>query len=183
MMTTNSGSFFPPAPPRPYHQGYTLVEQAHMGMPHQQTFAISGGNMASAQPPSHLPPLAAMPTHAPHGSSVSPPGSSMGLPSPTGPPGSRHRASMSSGNNGPANAKYRKIAAAPIPHNRPWPANGGAQLRLAHYDHKEAIKDYRANEPPPRTGPTTIRGWNVNNVSKGRKGVKKEDSEEKDSPR
>ncbi|TGJ82005.1 hypothetical protein E0Z10_g6767 [Xylaria hypoxylon] len=198
MIQTNSGSFFPPAPSRPYHQGYTLFEQGPMmGIP----FGISGGNMTS-QPPPHLAPshrpsyqppsptmpshaqIAAMPMHMPHGSSVSPPGSSMGLQSPTGPPGSRHRASISSGSNGPpGNGKYRRIAAAPIPHNRPWQVNGGAELRLAHYDHKEAIKDYRANEPPPRTGPTTIRGWNVNNVSKGRKGLKKEDSEEKDSPR
>ncbi|KAI0527911.1 hypothetical protein F5B22DRAFT_10347 [Xylaria bambusicola] len=190
MIQSNSGNFFPPAPSRPYHQGYTLFEQPMMGIP----FGMS------SQPPPHLAPshrpayqpssptmsthaqIAAMPMHMPHGSSVSPPGSSMGLQSPTGPPGSRHRASMSSGSNGPGNGKYRKIAAAPIPHNRPWPSNGGAELRLAHYDHKEAIKDYRANEPPPRTGPTTIRGWNVNNVSKGRKGLKKEDSEEKDSP-
>ncbi|KAI0914333.1 hypothetical protein F4823DRAFT_572838 [Ustulina deusta] len=196
MIQSNSGNFFPPAPSRPYHQGYTLFEQPMMGIP----FGVSGGNMASSQPQPHLAPshrpsyqppsptmsahaqIAAMPMHMPHGSSVSPPGSSMGLRSPTGPHGSRHRASISSGSNGPNNAKYRKIAAAPIPHNRPWPANGGAELRLAHYDHKEAIKDYRANEPPPRTGPTTIRGWNVNNVSKGRKGLKKEDSEEKDSP-
>ncbi|KAI1154684.1 hypothetical protein F4825DRAFT_410830 [Nemania diffusa] len=192
MIQSNSGSFFPPAPSRPYHQGYTLLEHSPiMGMPF--------GNMASSHHSPHLasshrlsyqPPsptmsshaqIAAMPMHMPHGSSVSPPGSSMGLRSPTGPPGSRHRASMSSGSNGPGNGKYRKIAAAPIPHNRPWQANGGAELRLAHYDHKEAIKDYRANEPPPRTGPTTIRGWNVNNGSKGRKGLKKEDSEEKDS--
>lgn len=196
MIQTNSGSFFPPAPSRPYHQGYTIVEQNHMmGVP----FGMSNGHMVSSQPqlaPSHRPlyqppsptmsshaQIAAMPMHMPHGSSVSPPGSSMGLRSPTGPPGSRHRASISSGSNGPNNAKYRKIAAAPIPHNRPWQQNGGAELRLAHYDHKEAIKDYRANEPPPRTGPTTIRGWNVNNGSKGRKGLKKEDSEEKDSPR
>lgn len=196
MMQTNSGSFFPPAPARPYHQGYTIVEQNPMMA---APFGISNGNMVSSQHhmgPSHRhsyqPPsptmsshaqFAAMPMHMSHGSSVSPPGSSMGLRSPTGPSGSRHRASISSGSNGLNNAKYRKIAAAPIPHNRPWQQSGGAELRLAHYDHKEAIKDYRANEPPPRTGPTTIRGWNVNNGSKGRKGLKKEDSEEKDSPR
>ncbi|KAI1364725.1 hypothetical protein F5Y08DRAFT_201371 [Xylaria arbuscula] len=198
MIQSNSGSFFPPAPSRPYHQGYTIFEQPMMGIP----YGVPGGGMVSSQHPPHLTPshrpsyqppsptmsaqIAAMPMHMPHGSSVSPPGSSMGLQSPTGPPGSRHRASISSGSNGPpgpgGNGKYRKIAAAPIPHNRPWPSNGGAELRLAHYDHKEAIKDYRANEPPPRTGPTTIRGWNVNNVSKGRKGLKKEDTEEKDSP-
>ncbi|KAI0105494.1 hypothetical protein GGR51DRAFT_190709 [Nemania sp. FL0031] len=191
MIQSNSGSFFPPAPARPYHQGYTLVEQSPMmGMPYGMASQHSP-HLATSHRPSYQPPsptmsshaqIAAMPMHMPHGSSVSPPGSSMGLRSPTGPHGSRHRSSISSGSNGPGNGKYRKIAAAPIPHNRPWQANGGAELRLAHYDHKEAIKDYRANEPPPRTGPTTIRGWNVNNGSKGRKGLKKEDSEEKDSP-
>ncbi|KAI1815295.1 hypothetical protein GGS20DRAFT_544357 [Poronia punctata] len=195
MMQTNSGSFFPPAPSRPFHQGYTLFEHSPLsGMPLQAGY----GGMGPAHPSSHLapsyrqayqPPSPTMQNHPqlhplqiPHGPSVSPPGSSMGLHSPTGPSGSRHRASMSSGSNGSNNAKYRKIAAAPIPHNRPWPASGGAELRLAHYDHREAIKDYMANEPPPRTGPTTIRGWNVNNVSKGRKSVKKDDSEEKEPP-
>ncbi|KAI0194963.1 hypothetical protein F4808DRAFT_440968 [Astrocystis sublimbata] len=192
MIQSNSGSFFPPAPARAYHQSYTMPEQNSLiGMPYA-SMSSSSPHMGHSRRPSYQPPsptmssyaqIAAMPLHMPHGSSVSPPGSSMGLHSPTGHSGSRHRASISSGSNGPSNnAKYRKIAAAPIPHNRPWPANGGAELRLAHYDHKEAIKDYRANEPPPRTGPTTIRGWNVNNVSKGRKGLKKEDSEEKDSP-
>ncbi|KAI0389006.1 hypothetical protein F5Y17DRAFT_163934 [Xylariaceae sp. FL0594] len=195
MLQTNSGNFFPPAPARAYHQGYTLEPGPLNGMALHHGYGV----LAPAQPGPQLlhpygqayrpgsptmashTPLAPMPLHMPHGSSVSPPGSSMGLHSPTGHPGSRHRASMSSGSNGSNNAKYRKIAAAPIPHNRPWPANGGQELRLAHYDHKEAIKDYRANEPPPRSGPTTIRGWNVNNVSKGRKSLKKEESEEKES--
>ncbi|KAI0399937.1 hypothetical protein F4802DRAFT_587284 [Xylaria palmicola] len=189
MIQSNSGSFFPPAPSRPYHQGYTLFEQPPIiGMPFTSSHPsphMTPSHRGPFQPPSPMSSHAQIPAmslHMPHGSSVSPPGSSMGLQSPTGHPGSRHRASISSGSNNPNNAKYRKIAAAPIPHNRPWPQNGGPELRLAHYDHKEAIKDYRANEPPPRTGPTTIRGWNVNNVSKGRKGLKKEDAEEKDSP-
>ncbi|KAI1173761.1 hypothetical protein F4777DRAFT_424533 [Nemania sp. FL0916] len=195
MVQSNSGSFFPPAASRSYHQGYTMPDQnSMMGM----SYMMPGGGMVSAQHEPHLgqanryqPPSPTLTAHAQlvpgpmymsHGASVSPPGSSMGLQSPTGPPGSRHRSSISSGSNSAVNGKYRKIAAAPIPHNRPWQSNSGAELRLAHYDHKEAIKDYRANEPPPRTGPTTIRGWNVNNGSKGRKGLKKEDSEEKDSP-
>lgn len=97
-----------------------------------------------------------------------------------------HRPRVSNGTNGQNAGKYRKIAAAPIPHNRTWASHGGSELRLAHYDHKEAIKDYRATEAPPRSGPTTIRGWSVNNVSKGRnnKGFKKEDSlEERESPK
>ncbi|KAI2642600.1 hypothetical protein GGS21DRAFT_544728 [Xylaria nigripes] len=198
MIQSNSGNYFPPAPSRPYHQAYTLPEQGPIiGMP----FMTPGGSVPSSQPPHHLVPsrrssyqpsspkmsnhaqMGVMPMHMPHGSPVSPPGSSMGLRSPTGPPGSCHRASFSSGSSGAGNGKYRRIAAAPIQNSRPWPGNGGAELRLAHYDHRESIKDYPANEPPPRTGPTTIRGWNVNNVSKGRKGLRKEDSEEKEPPR
>ncbi|KAI0166341.1 hypothetical protein GGR57DRAFT_446395 [Xylariaceae sp. FL1272] len=198
MIQSNAGSFYPPAPSRSYHQGHTTAEPSHMSLPSQQPMPGSGGDSASSQFPGHLPPPGqsyqpSSPTlshhaqqlvsHMPQGSSVSPPGSVMGPNSPTGHPGSRHRASMSSGSNGPNSRKYRSIAAAPIPHNRPWPGSNGTELRLAHYDHKEAIKDYSANEPPPRTGPTLIRGWtNVNNVSKGKKGLKKDDSEEKDSP-
>ncbi|KAI1393915.1 uncharacterized protein F4822DRAFT_29718 [Hypoxylon trugodes] len=194
---TNSGSFFPPAPSRPYHQGFSFHDQGLMAMSMQQSPHIPGPGMMPNQPPlphhmSAYPPvmsppvpgqsyLASVPPHIePPAPSVSPPGPSMMTPSsPVHTP--RQRNSVSSNGNG--SGKYRRIAAAPVPHNRPWQSNGGSELRLAHYDHKEAIKDYRANEPPPRTGPTTIRGWNVNNVSKGRnRGVKKEDSEEKESP-
>ncbi|KAI1330385.1 hypothetical protein F5Y16DRAFT_16217 [Xylariaceae sp. FL0255] len=169
MIQSNSGIFYPPAPARPFHQSYTMVE------PHP-TLTIPPTHSSALGTPSGPPPL-----HIPQSSSVSPTGSLMMMPSsPTGTSGRGHRSSISSGSN---NAKYRKIAAAPVPHNRPWNATGGAELRLAHYDHREAIKDYSADEPPPRSGPTTIRGWtNVNNVSKGRKGLKKEDSEEKESP-
>ncbi|KAI1495591.1 hypothetical protein F5X99DRAFT_116364 [Biscogniauxia marginata] len=199
MIQTNSGNFYPPAPARPFHQSYSIHEPTLMPVSMQQGASISGPGMMpnQHQPPppplSHIAPypmlsppmqsqaqLASMPAHMGPAPSVSPPNLPMGAPSPVG-HNSRHRTMPSNGN---GSGKYRKIAAAPIPHNRPWPANGGSELRLAHYDHKEAIKDYRANEPPPRTGPTTIRGWNVNNVSKGRnRGVKKEDSEEKDSPK
>ncbi|KAL7626749.1 hypothetical protein AAE478_003523 [Parahypoxylon ruwenzoriense] len=196
LVHTNSGNFYPPAPSRPYHQGYSIHEPTLMQMLPQQGQPFPGPVMMMNQPPPpHMAPyvvmssplqgqaqLAPMPMQidAPQ-PSVSPPGPAMLAPSPPiHTP--RHRASMPSNGNG--SGKYRKIAAAPIPHNRPWPGNGATELRLAHYDHKEAIKDYRANEPPPRTGPTTIRGWNVNNVSKSRnKSVKKEDSEEKDPPK
>ncbi|KAI5926404.1 hypothetical protein F4810DRAFT_536175 [Camillea tinctor] len=199
MIQTISGNFYPPAPARPFHQSYSIHEPPPIPVSMQQGTPIPGAGMMPNQyqppppPPSHMTPypmlsppmqsqtqLASMPAHIGPAPSVSPPNPPLAAPPPLA-QNSRHRASIPSNGNG--SGKYRKIAAAPIPHNRPWPANGGSELRLAHYDHKEAIKDYRANEPPPRTGPTTIRGWNVNNVSKGRnRGVKKEDSEEKDSP-
>ncbi|KAJ4304164.1 hypothetical protein N0V88_001774 [Collariella sp. IMI 366227] len=34
------------------------------------------------------------------------------------------------------------------------------------FDYKEAIKDYTPVEPPPRHGPTQIRGWTHNNIRK-----------------
>jgi hypothetical protein len=36
------------------------------------------------------------------------------------------------------------------------------------YDYRENIKDYQAVEAPPRSGPTTIRGWTHNMLRKAR---------------
>ncbi|XXH04858.1 E1 ubiquitin-activating protein aos1 [Hypoxylon texense] len=197
LMHTNSGTFYPPAPSRPFHQGFAFHESPSMSGPIQgQPIAGPAGFANQPQmhphhtmyptlspPPMHnasYMPSMAMQMEAPV-PSVSPPIPPSTAPSP---PinASRQRGSVSSNGNG--SGKYRKIAAAPIPHNRSWSSNGGPELRLSHYDYKESIKDYRANETPPQSGPTTIRGWNVNNVSKGRnRGVKKEDSEEKESPK
>ncbi|KAI1769526.1 hypothetical protein GGR53DRAFT_472860 [Hypoxylon sp. FL1150] len=191
---TNSGTFYPPAPPRPYHQGFAFHEPPSMPVPIQGQ-PISGHNMLASQPhrppPHHniysrlSPPLVDQ-TYMPFATqmdvpiqSVSPPIPPTMVPSPpiNAP---RQRGSNSSNGN---NNKYRRIAAAPVPHNRSWSGNGGPELRLSHYDYRESIKDYRASEAPPQSGPTTVRGWNVNNVSKGRnKGVKKEESGEKEPP-
>ncbi|KAI0017313.1 hypothetical protein F4780DRAFT_610895 [Xylariomycetidae sp. FL0641] len=203
MIQTHPGHYYPPAP-RPYHQPYPIPDPASaMPVPLQPAPSMPMPPLMpnQPQPPPHRgsypmlsPPmpsaaqLVMTPGHM-GTSSVSPPGPQLMEPSPPGHQ-SRHRASLSSGSGGGGGgnaAKYRKIAAAPIPSNRPWNVAGGTELRLAHYDHKEAIKDYRANEPPPRTGPTTIRGWNVNNNhAKGRGhklGPKKEDYEEREPPK
>ncbi|KAI0145816.1 hypothetical protein F4776DRAFT_608074 [Hypoxylon sp. NC0597] len=200
LVHTNSGTFYPPAPTRPYHQGLSFHDPHMMPMPVQQGQPIPGPGMMPNQlqlaphhipvyPPLMSPPLQGQPNLAPLPPQMEPPLPSVSPPGPPvmapSPPANtpRQRNSVSSNGNG-SGGKYRKIAAAPSSTSRTWPSNGGTELRLAHYDHKEAIKDYRANEPPPRSGPTTIRGWNVNNVSKGRnRNVKKEDSEEKDSPK
>ncbi|KAI4870930.1 hypothetical protein F4820DRAFT_466559 [Hypoxylon rubiginosum] len=198
LLHTNSGTFYPPAPSRPYHQGFAFHEPPSMSAPIQGQL-ISGPAILANQPQMHphhhtiYPTLSPPPmqnvSYMPSMStqmevpvpSVSPPIPPTNVPSPPINT-SRQRGSVSS--NGSGSGKYRKIAAAPIPHNRSWSSNGGPELRLSHYDYKESIKDYRANETPPRSGPTTIRGWNVNNVSKGRnRGVRKEDSEEKESPK
>lgn len=205
MIHTNSGNFYPPAPARSFHQSYSIPEQSpFMSISAQGPPSLTGPGMAHNQPPPpHMPgypiysppmpgqaQLATVPVQmgsAPVGPASGPPGLTMAprMISPS-PPAHTPRQRGPGSSNGNNAGKYRKIAAAPIPHNRPWPASGSTELRLAHYDHKEAIKDYRANEPPPRSGPTTIRGWNVNNVSKGRNrgSIKKEDSsEERESPK
>jgi len=56
--------------------------------------------------------------------------------------------------------------------------NNGAELRTVQYDYKEGIKDYNPIEPPPRTGPTQIRGWTHNNLKKPRVGSRSEASPE-----
>ncbi|KAI1213494.1 uncharacterized protein F4807DRAFT_411325 [Annulohypoxylon truncatum] len=195
LVHTNSGTYYPPAPARAYHHGLSFPEPPMMPMTIQGQPMHGPGMMANQSPLNHHAPLyhvmspsmhvqaqlAPMPQMEPPAPSVSPPGPPMLAPSPPA-HATRQRTSVSSNGNS-AGRQFRRIAAAPASNNRPWQTNGGTELRLAHYDHKEAIKDYRANEPPPRTGPTTIRGWNVNNVSKGRnRGARKEDSEEKDSP-
>ncbi|KAI2468545.1 hypothetical protein F4781DRAFT_443417 [Annulohypoxylon bovei var. microspora] len=197
LIHTNSGTFFPPNPTRAYHQGLSFHEQHMVSIPVQGQPIPGSGMVHNQSPLAHhvpiyhtamspslygQPQLAPMPQMEPPAPSVSPPGPPMLAPSPPAHT-TRQRNSVSSNGNG-SGRQFRKIAAAPASNNRSWQNNNGSELRLAHYDHKEAIKDYRANEPPPRTGPTTIRGWSVNNVSKGRnRNVKKEDSEEKDSPK
>ncbi|KAI0480301.1 hypothetical protein GGR56DRAFT_265062 [Xylariaceae sp. FL0804] len=194
-----SGPYYPPPPSRPYH--YSIHEPTPIApIPLQQGHMMGG---PSLMPQSQVPrpaPLAMVPyqllspprqsqaqmtgmppTYLAPAPSVSPPAPSMVL-SPT----SRSRGSFSAGGNASNNNKYRKIAAAPIPHNRPWQGGGGSELRLTHYEYKDAIKDYQATEAPPHSGPTTIRGWSINNVSKSRsKGLssRKGDAEEKDSPK
>ncbi|KAI1777731.1 hypothetical protein F4818DRAFT_439060 [Hypoxylon cercidicola] len=193
LIHTNSGTYYPPAPPRPYHQGFAFHDPNSMqGPTHGQP--ISGATMFSNQPqmpPHHHmyptlspPPMQNLPyTHPVTGQRETPaPAGSPPVPPPTAPspPVNTPRQRGSAASNG----RFRRIAAAPVAHSRTSWTNGGPELRLSHYDYRESIKDYPANENPPQSGPTTIRGWNVNNVAKGRnKGVKKEDPEEKDPPK
>lgn len=208
MVFGNSGGYYPPAPSRAYHHSYNIHEPPplmHMHLAPQGHPYNGPILMHPQQPPlapySEYSPMSAHAQLAPMPypmMSVDRPGGPLGyppviIPSPPG-QGHRHRTSIPSANGGSSpvgqqpdrSGKYRKIAAAPIPHNRSSQTAGGAELRLAHYDHKEAIKDYAANAPPPRSGPTTIRGWNVNNVAKGRGSrgsLRKDDSEKEESPK
>lgn len=194
MLQTNTGNFYPPAPHRSYHHSFSIHEPGHlMSMSMQQVPPLMPGpSMLHTQPPPlTMSPYPAISPPMPGHAQLAPMGPQMGASPPLAPPGApspmagsppssagqRQRGS-SNGQNA-NNNKYRRIAAAPIPHNRPWAQNGGSELRLSNYDPKGSIKDYTANEPPPRSGPTTIRGWSVNNVNKSRgRGMKKEGSAE-----
>lgn len=211
MMHSNGSSFYPPTVQRGFQHSFAAHEPPSMlplssrhGHPVPAPLIIPS---QQSLPPQHLssyPNLSpTMPGHAslapmPPQMGPSPPTLSQALAGPpgsSGPPMSMHsptsttprsRGSVSSNNGQNNNAKYRKIAAAPVPYNRQWPSNGGTELRLSNYDPKGAIKDYMANEPPPRTGPTTIRGWSVNNGQRNRNraGSRKEGSvEDTESPK
>ncbi|KAK7952583.1 uncharacterized protein PG986_008311 [Apiospora aurea] len=194
MMQTNTGSFYPPAPHRAFHHSFSLHEPNTMiPMGVQSGPPIppmapgppgppGAGMMYNGPPqPPALAPYPAMSPPLPGHAQLAPMGPSPPIPPSGSPPltsnGRQRNSSTSS--NGQNAGKYRKIAAAPMAHSRPWVQNGGSELRLSNYDPKGSIKDYTANEPPPRSGPTTIRGWSVNNVSKSRnRGMKKEGSAE-----
>ncbi|KAK8048422.1 hypothetical protein PG994_010152 [Apiospora phragmitis] len=191
MMQTNTGSFYPPAPHRAFHHSFSLHEpntmipmgvQSGPPMPPFAPGPPGAGMMYNGPPqPPALAPYPAMSPPLPGHAQLAPMGPSPPIPPSGSPPltsNGRPRNSSSS-SNGQNAGKYRKIAAAPMAHSRPWVQNGGSELRLSNYDPKGSIKDYTANEPPPRSGPTTIRGWSVNNVSKSRnRAMKKEGSAE-----
>ncbi|KAI0128543.1 hypothetical protein BJ170DRAFT_693380 [Xylariales sp. AK1849] len=204
LLQTNTGSFYPPASHRPFHHSFSVQEPAPMmSMPLLQGPPMNAPPMmhnGPPPPPQHVVPYPAMSPPMPGQAQLAPMPPQMG-PSPPLPPqgpyglpgtpmmgssppsSSRQRGSISS--NSQNAGKYRKIAAAPIPHNRPWASNGGSELRLSNYDPKGAIKDYTANEPPPRTAPISIRGWSVSNGQKrGSRAAKKEGSvEDLESPK
>lgn len=161
-MNSNSGSFYPPGPPRSYHNGYTTEQPGMAPMMGQYP------SYANSQPPPPPHPTQQSYGHSgmsPTYSSIAP---AQGSPTlqfvqqqPNEPPRSR-AGSGSSTPSAPGNSKYPKLAPAPLPaHRVGWPQ--GPELRTVQYDYKENIKDYAPTEPPPRRGPVQIRGWNINN--------------------
>ncbi|KAJ0161056.1 hypothetical protein CTA2_6846 [Colletotrichum tanaceti] len=162
-MTSNSGSFYPPGPPRPYHNGYS---QEQPGMPLMMgQYPPYPGSQPPPPPSQQQQQQYGHPGMSPTYSSIapvqSPPTLQFVQQQPNEP--SRSRAgSGSSTPSGPGNSKYPKLAPAPLPaHRVGWPQ--GPELRTVQYDYKENIKDYSPTEPPPRRGPVQIRGWNINN--------------------
>ncbi|KAK5652523.1 hypothetical protein OQA88_10429 [Cercophora sp. LCS_1] len=192
MIVSNSGTFYPPAPNRPFHNGYTLQEHGPMSvlqppmaqpliagplqaptMVHQQE-RLSSYSVSPPPYPGHAsaPVLQQPGTPTGTGSQSFPLASS-----PHSRPGSSSAASSSAA--GPANvaaqnSKYRKLEPAPTPPHRLGYGGNGHELRTVQFDYKESIKDYKPVEPP-RHGPTHIRGWTHNNVKKSRLGIKEEE--------
>ncbi|KAK2593407.1 hypothetical protein QQS21_008895 [Conoideocrella luteorostrata] len=156
-------SYYPP-PSQPYHRGYPVLEthqppslQSMAGdriLPNPQQ-----GNppyMGSPPPAGYMPQILS-PTF---GGAPGLPGSMMQSPPGTphgGPPGSAHRhRSTLSGSSDAGSNKYRKLQPAPVPAHRAW--SNKPELKTIPYDHKET----GSSAALPSSGPTLIRGWNVN---------------------
>lgn len=132
-------SFYSSTPSRGFQNNYPPPERM-MGTPQQ-------GHMGSPPygPPSVSPPLGTIVMHQS-------PEEGRGI--------FRHRASHSgSGPPGSAaqNNKYRQLQPAPIPPHRNWSSK--PELKTIPYDHKAPDGN---TAQLPNSGPTTIRGWQVN---------------------
>ncbi|KAK3692096.1 hypothetical protein B0T22DRAFT_396825, partial [Podospora appendiculata] len=181
MVVSNSGAFFPPAPNRPFHNGFSVPEPApgqHM-LPMQQqqqqqqpmqhqllANSVQGTVAPGPHGPPHLHPAPA-PVTSPE--SVGPASMMQQGPPPLvnvpiqplpASPSPRSRPGSSSASSA---LKYRTLQPAPTPPHRQGYSGSGAELRTVQFDYRESIKDYAAVEPPPRHGPTNIRGWSHNN--------------------
>ncbi|KJZ72831.1 hypothetical protein HIM_07775 [Hirsutella minnesotensis 3608] len=157
----------PPGPPRAFSRGYPEPP------PHPASQSMGPDRVLPA--PHHQPQQAYM-------GSPPPPGYATQVPqmlSPTfanpppmagqmvqqSPPGTPLDASGSALHRGPpsgdaANGKYRKLQPAPVPAHRVW--NSKPELKTIFYDHKET----GSSAALPNSGPTQIRGWNVNQSRK-----------------
>lgn len=165
------GNYYP-APSHGYQHNYGPAEQQHHSYQHRHSDRILP---APQQPPPHHQGYMASPpppSHAYHASIPSPTMGSMQLGgqgmSPQDPPHHHafHHRSTGSGSGaglpppGDANSKYRKLQPAPIPAHRNWSSNK-PELKTIPYDHKDSTGVSGA-AALPNSGPTTIRGWNVN---------------------
>ncbi|KAH7326391.1 hypothetical protein B0I35DRAFT_133673 [Stachybotrys elegans] len=163
-------SYYSPGPPRPFHRAYPGPEQhvpqqqmsADRILPNPQPSVPSYMTSPRQSYPSQLPsptfgnanslsnPLMQSPPGTPHG----------------GPPSSIHRhRSTPSGSSDAGSNKYRKLQPAPVPAHRAW--SNKPELKTIPYDHKEG-----GAAALPSSGPTQIRGWNVNQHRKRSKADK-----------
>lgn len=169
----NGPAYYPPPPPGParhFHRSYPGPEP-HAPLQPLSTDRIlpnpqqSGQNyMTSPQqgyPAQILSPTFANPSLMPNPMGQSPPGT------PHGPPSSVHRhRSTPSGSSDAGSKQYRKLQPAPVPAHRAWSSK--PELKTIPYDHKET----GGAAALPSSGPTQIRGWNVNQHRKRSKADK-----------
>lgn len=179
MIPSNTGAYYPPAPHRPFHNGYSLepagmhglqhpmMTQNHINGPLQHPSLMPAQQQQQQQQQQQL-------DHRTGTYSLSPPPyhpiAPSGGQSQISPVSAGSRPGSSSGNSAAA-AKYRKLEPAPTPPHRMGyggGGNGGQELRTVQFDYREAIKDYTPVEAPPRHGPTHVRGWSHNNLKKTR---------------
>ncbi len=191
-MVSSGGYFQPPTTSRPFQGGgYSTPEQQPpppvmsgpgyiqemvqypQGMPPPHPAGPPPSQLMPQGPPgpgSH-PRTASYPGSPPFQGHGHPQPSSMmdGLPmvphGPGSPPPLRYQAGLSAS---AQSSKYRKLEPAPTPPHRIGWSSNGSELRTVPYDYREGIKDYNPVEPPPRSGPTHIRGWAHNNMKKPR---------------
>lgn len=165
--------FFSSSSSRPYQSSYPPPEPhpTFQSRPSERIMpnpASSGQNYMATSPPPSYAPLSTSPTFSTIQMGGPP---SMGQNSPEASqsqgmtPNSifRHR-STPSGGGGPSpasaadpNSKYRKLQPAPVPAHRAW--TNKPELKTIPYDHKDSSGGSAAL---PNSGPTQIRGWNVN---------------------
>ena len=164
--------FYSTSSSRPYQNSYPPPEShatfqsrpSERIMPNPQP---SGQSYMSSPPPGYAPPSAS-PTFGTMQMGGPPP---LRQNSPETPQGQgmtpnsvfRHR-STPSGSGPPSgsaaadpNSKYRKLQPAPVPAHRAW--TNKPELKTIPYDHKDSSGGSAAL---PNSGPTQIRGWNVN---------------------
>lgn len=163
----SAGNYYGPGHPRPFHLYSASDSQSSMQLPSSERMlpalqqggpGATSGYMASP-PPQPYPPTNPMlsptfanpPLLASQLAAQSPPDT------PQGPPSSvRRHQSTPSGSSDAGSGKYRKLQPAPVPAHRTWSSK--QELKTIPYDHKET----GSAAALPQSGPTQIRGWNVN---------------------
>ncbi|KAK3940370.1 hypothetical protein QBC46DRAFT_261079 [Diplogelasinospora grovesii] len=165
MMVTNSGTFYPPAPTRPFHNGYLNQERLPgPAMPMQQPMQQPmGQHPQQMRPYSMSPPEyhnVPKPLLAP-GPPPPPP------PPPAGPPLMPETFTRQTQSPRSKTRPLRKIEPAPTGPNRSGNGGNGRELKTIHFDYRKDFGDH-FTEAPPKHGPTTIRGWSINKMSKPR---------------
>ncbi|PNP38041.1 hypothetical protein TGAMA5MH_10140 [Trichoderma gamsii] len=174
------GNYYNPAPARPYHHGYPagpeppLAPMQPLGseriLPNPQQpqsyMGPSGPGYASQISSQILSPTFGNPQPMSGPMAQSPPGTPQGMHSSM----HRHR-STPSGSSDAGSGKYRKLQPAPVPAHRAW--SNKPELKTIPYDHKET----GSSAALPSSGPTQIRGWNVNQPRKRSKADKQDRAE------